>query len=52
VLTCCGRLEIPSRTRAGGEFPNGAQPSRVLVAAVFVGWSVAVYGGSMIDVKP
>jgi hypothetical protein len=31
---------------------HGAPPSQWLVAAVFVGWRVSVYGGSMIDVKP
>jgi hypothetical protein len=35
-----------------GEANRRAQPSRVLVAAVFSGWSVSVYDGSMIDVNP
>jgi hypothetical protein len=52
VLTCFGRLEIQEQTRAGGDATHGAQPSRWRVAAVFAGWSVSVYDGSMIDVNP
>jgi hypothetical protein len=52
VVTCFGRLEVQSRTWAGGDATQGAQPSRLLMAALFVGWSVSVYDGSMIDVKP
>jgi hypothetical protein len=37
---------------AGGASTQGAKPPRATGAAVFVGWRVSVYDGSMIDVKP
>jgi hypothetical protein len=37
---------------AGGASTHGAQPPRATGVAVFVGWSVSVYDGGMIDVKP